>query len=60
MIKFENMSRIELLDFLGYKAIKDYIILRNGNIELNVGGLRVELELDELIDVAIEKNSDLV
>jgi len=60
MIKFENMTRIELLDFLGYKAIKDYIILGNGNIELNVGGLRVELELDDLIDVAIEKNSDLV
>tara|TARA_R100001082_G_C4358050_1_gene157880 strand:+ start:135 stop:317 length:183 start_codon:yes stop_codon:yes gene_type:complete len=60
MTKFENMTRIQLLDFLGYKAIKDYIVLANGNIELNVGGLRIELELDDLIDAATEKNSDLV
>ena len=52
--QFQDMNRLELLDFLGYKW-SEFIILANGNIELN--GEKVDLE--RLINLAIEKNEDL-
>ena len=50
----ENMTRIELLDFLGYQ-LHQYIILTNGNVEL----YGQEITLEELINLATEKNEDL-
>ena len=52
--QFNDMNRLELLDFLGYKW-SEFIILANGNIELN--GEKVDLE--RLINLAIEKNEEL-
>ena len=52
--QLENMTRIELLDFLGYQW-HQYIILTNGNVEL----YGQEIPLEELINLATEKNEDL-
>ena len=52
--QFQDMNRLELLDFLGYRW-SEFVILANGNIELN--GEKVDLE--RLINLAIEKNEDL-
>ena len=52
--QFNNMNRLELLDFLGYKW-SQFVILANGNIELH----GQEITLDQLREVATEKNEDL-
>ena len=51
---FNDMSRLELLDFLGYRW-SEFIILANGNIEL----CGQEITLDQLRELATEKNEDL-
>jgi len=52
--QFQDMNRLELLDFLGYRW-SEFIILANGNIELN----GQEITLNNLRDLATEKNEDL-
>ena len=52
--QFNDMNRLELLDFLGYKW-SEFIILANGNIELH--GKKIDVE--QLINLATEKNEDL-
>jgi len=52
--QFQDMNRLELLDFLGYRW-SEFIILANGNIELS----GQEITLDQLREVATEKNEDL-
>ena len=52
--QFQDMNRLELLDFLGYKW-SEFIILANGNIEL----CGQEIDLESLRDLATEKNEDL-
>ena len=52
--KFQDMNRLELLDFLGYRW-SQFVILANGNIELH----GQEITLDQLREVATEKNEDL-
>ena len=52
--QFQDMNRLELLDFLGYKW-SEFIILANGNIELH--GKKIDLE--QLINLATEKNEGL-
>ena len=52
--QFQDMNRIELLDFLGYRW-SQFVILSNGNIELS----GKEIDLESLRDLATEKNEDL-
>ena len=52
--QFQDMNRIELLDFLGYRW-SQFVILANGNIELS----GKEINLENLIELATEKNEDL-
>ena len=52
--QFQDMNRLELLDFLGYRW-SEFIILANGNIEL----CGQEIDLESLRDLATEKNEDL-